>query len=90
MFSLVCKGSKSFPFILCSSVCLFEAWEPIFDVGFVEFRDIRGKFSFLGGTWDRRSKSGTVPGVSERLAPMEVYLGLKEYQIKGVVECTHA
>ena len=36
----------------------------------MEFRDIQGKFSFLGGTWDRRSNSGTVPGVSGQFSPM--------------------
>ena len=70
MFSLIWKNSKLFPYIWCSSVAFFEPWEPIFDYGFVEFRDNRGKFSFPGGTRDRRSKSGTVLGVSERLAPM--------------------
>ena len=45
----------------------------------MEIRDNRGKFSFPGGTRDRRSKSGTVPGVSGRLAPMPSQASLPHY-----------
>ena len=43
----------------------------------MEFCDNQGKILCPGGTRDRRSKFGTVPGVLGRLARMGNYLGTK-------------